>query len=497
MPSYQGAVLRVGNSRRRTVRQTKKPAIPAGTCARPRAPAGMEGKHLAEEGKVTRLAWPIILLLVSFIVPWVISLGPVRLSLYRIVLIVMTVPCLVQFVSGKAGRVRLPDVAVILFGLWAGLCLAVVHGPTTAVQGGSITFIETVGSYMIARCYIRTEDDFENMVSLMFKIIVFILLPFGIIEMVTGYKPLLKVFGTIMPVIDVTMMDRRWEFWRVQGPYEHPLLFGVNCGAAYGLTHLVLGHRRPLSQRWLRTALVGLTVMLCLSSGPLSALVVQTALIGWNWLLSAVKSRWALLSLALAILYVGIYLYSGQSVARFYISHAPLFDSWSAYYRILIWENGTATVANHPIFGIGYNEYERPSWMAASVDIFWLNNAIMFGLPGGLLVITTLVSAVTLVALRQGSDARTDNYRSGYIISMAGFFVVGCTVFFWNGTYSLFFFLVASGLWLAETPEGTQSGRPVTARAGRLTKAAGIEGNDNDGVQTASRTTPRRQTRAP
>jgi hypothetical protein len=497
MPSYQGAALRVGSSRRRTLRQTETLAVPAGTSARARAPAGMEGKHLAEDGKVTRLAWPIIFLLVSFIVPWVISLGPVRLSLYRVVLIVMTVPCLVQFVSGKAGRVRLPDVAVILFGLWAVLCLAVVHGPTTAVQGGSITFIETVGAYMIARCYIRTEADFEKMVSLMFKIIVFILLPFGIIEMATGYKPLLKVFGTIMPVIDVTMMDRRWEFWRVQGPYEHPLLFGVNCGAVYGLTHLVLGYGRPLSQRWLRTGLVGLTVVLCLSSGPLSALVVQTALIGWNWLLSAVKSRWTLLSLALAILYVGIYLYSGQSVARFYISHAPLFDSWSAYYRILIWENGTATVANHPIFGIGYNEYERPSWMAPSVDIFWLNNAIMFGLPGGLLVITTLVSAVTLVALRQGSDARTDNYRSGYIISMAGFFVVGCTVFFWNGTYSLFFFLVASGLWLAETPGGTQSGRRVAARAGRLTKAAGIEGNDNDGVQTISRTTPRRQARAP
>jgi O-antigen ligase len=147
---------------------------------------------------------------------------------------------------------------------------------------------------------------------------------------------------------------------------------------------------------------------------------------------------------------LGVYVYSGQSIARFYISHAPLFDSWSAYYRLLIWEYGTETVMNHPIFGIGYNEYERPSWMAPSVDMFWLNNGIMFGLPGGLLMAGTLLSAAWLVGRCRPVSTRISDYKTGYLISLAFFFIVGWTVHFWNGTYSFFLFIVASGMWLID-----------------------------------------------
>lgn len=406
---------------------------------------------------VVGLPWPATIFLVSLIIPWVINVGSLRLSAYRIVLLVMIAPCFFRLISGKAGPLRLPDIAILFYCVWGMICLTVVHGVDTAIQSGGMLFVETVGAYLLARIYIRNADDFRDMISLLFKIVIF-LLPFGIIEMIAGQKPLLQLFGTVMPTIDVTMMDQRWGMSRVQGPFEHPILFGVCCGSILATTHMVLGYEKTLAQRWLKSAIVMGTALLALSSGPLTALIGQCMLLGWNWLLQSVRARWTILWAAVITVCLGVYVYSGQSIARFYISHAPLFDSWSAYYRLLIWEYGTQTVMNHPIFGIGYNEYERPSWMAPSVDMFWLNNGIMFGLPGGLLMAGTLLSAAWLVGRRSTDNPRISDYKTGYLISLAFFFIVGWTVHFWNGTYSLFLFIVASGMWLIGSAVQTSAG---------------------------------------
>src|SRR6185295_5017795 len=52
------------------------------------------------------LRWPVVFFLVGLVVPWVIPLGPLSMSVYRIVLLVMLLPCLVMWVSGKAGPIR-------------------------------------------------------------------------------------------------------------------------------------------------------------------------------------------------------------------------------------------------------------------------------------------------------------------------------------------------------------------------------------------------------
>src|SRR5690606_35923137 len=53
---------------------------------------------------------------------------------------------------------------------------------------------------------------------------------------------------------------------------------------------------------------------------------------------------------------------------------------------------------------------------------------------------------------KKGLSKRDEAYRLGYLITMAGFFLVGWTVHFWNATYVLFLFLVASGAWIREVP---------------------------------------------
>ena len=67
------------------------------------------------------------------------------------------------------------------------------------------------------------------------------------------------------------------------------------------------------------------------------------------------------------------------------------------------------------------------------------------------------------VSLRKGFDDRLIAYRTGFLISMTGFFLVGWTVAFWNSAYVVFFFLLGSGVWMldVETKE-----RPVLRAKG-------------------------------
>lgn len=419
-----------------------------------------QAKQLAEAGWHR---WIVSAFLVGLVIPWVIMLGSLRLSVYRIVLIASILPCLAIWLRGGAGRVRLADFAVLLYSLWGSVCLAVNHGIGTAFNSGGMLFVETAGPYMLGRCLIRDSDDFAAMVRLLWWIIV-CLLPFAVIEVLTGAKPLLRIFGLVMPAINETTMDERWGLARAQGPFEHPILMGVSCGSAVALTYMVLGFGEPAIRRWLRTGLVAAGAAMSLSSGPLSAVAAQVALLGWDTVLRSVKARWTIFWAITVGMYASISALSNQSVYGFYLTHAPLFDASSAYYRLLQWQYGSATVLNHPLFGIGLREYERPEWLTtASVDMFWLIHGIMYGLPGAFFMGLAFAASTAAVGFSRGLDDRTSAYRTGWLISMASFFIAGWAVHYWNATYALFLFLMGSGIWIADTPsgEGEASGRPA------------------------------------
>ncbi|MBF9232812.1 O-antigen ligase family protein [Microvirga alba] len=448
---------RKGRSRRFTVRAPERATNEVELDSVSRKPKGnAERFRQAAEprNRAKKLPWPVILFLTGIVIPWVIPIGPLRMTIYRIVLVTTIVPCLFMWMSGRAGRVRFPDFVLLLFCAWGILSLAMVHGIETAIQSGGILFVETMGAYLLARCYIRNENDFYNMARLLFIIIVF-LLPFGLVETVTGYKPLLAAFGAILPTTDITMMEPRRGLWRVQGPFDHPILFGVSCGSMLAMTHLVLGYGKSPAQRWLKSGLVVATTCLSLSSGPLSALMAQILLLSWNGMLRRIEARWKIFWGLLAVMYAFISVASNQSVPAFYITHAPLFDVWSAYYRLLQWDYGSASVVAHPFFGIGFHEYERPDWMVASIDMFWLFNAITYGAPAGILIFVAFLSLSWAIGLKKGLDERLKEYRTAYLLSMLGFFLAGWAVHFWNSSYVLFVFLIGSGAWFLDVKKET------------------------------------------
>ncbi|WEX91240.1 O-antigen ligase family protein [Sinorhizobium garamanticum] len=400
----------------------------------------------------------------SLIIPWIIPMGPLSMAPYRIVLLVLVAPCLVMWLLGQAGRINVADIGVILFCLWAWISVAVNHGFAAAIEPGGIMFVETVGAYLLARCYVRDAESFRNMTHLMAKLI-FLLFPFAVYEWITGSKLILSAFGMFFPTVEVTMNEPRMGFWRVQGPFAHSITFGLFCGSMVALTLFAAGEDRGGGlRRWLTAVVVGTTV-LSMSSAPIAGLVLQGALICWNWLLRQYKNRWKILWGLLLAGYLAVELGSNQTPIQFYI-HYFTFDKETGWFRLWIWEYGSASVLNHPLFGIGFGDWVRPAWMAPdSVDNFWLLTAMRYGLPALTFILGSFFWITLKVAYERTGDEISREYRVAYLICMTTFFVGGTTVHLWAAPYAWFLYLMGSGVWFfgnrnRDSIAATQSDEP-------------------------------------
>lgn len=464
------------------------------TAAMPAAPAdGISAPR--------KLPWPVSLFLIGLVIPWIVPLGPLHLPVYRMILVITLLPCLKMWASGRAGPIRAADIALILYSLWAGLCLARTEAVGGAVQSTGVVIVETVGGYLLARCYVRDAETFRRVILFMTKLI-FLLMPFLLYEWLTGNKLLLKAFGAVFPTVDATLMTPRMGLWRVQGPFEHSIAYGAFCGSMFALVAMAATQTMPLFKRLFYTGGIGFAALLSMSSAPIAGVFVQALLIAWDTLLRNYKIRWKILwGLAFAA-YLVVAFGSNQTPVQFYISKFT-FDHQTGWYRIWIWEYGSASVLNHPLFGIGLNDWARPRWMPAdSVDNFWLLTAMRYGLPAFLLLAGAVLWTSFAIARRKDLDEKFAAIRTAFLISMCAFIIVGTTVHFWDAPYAWFMFLLGSGVWLlearpAEKPaeiesvkRGRRSGRSEPGKASRPPRMRQLR-------QSRSHMPPRRRSLTP
>jgi hypothetical protein len=236
----------------------------------------------------------------------------------------------------------------------------------------------------------------------------------------------------------------------VQSVFDHPILFGLCSASILAPAHLVLGYQKSFFQRSFRTLIVGGTALMSLSAGPMGAVVAQGFLLSWNGLLWGIRSRWKILIVILVCLVLLIEMVANRSALNIIVSFIVL-DSGSYWYRTLIWTYGSETALNHPLFGVGLNDWERPAWMpTASIDNFWLFLAIRAGLPAAFLMLLAFLWIYLAVSLKKGLEGRLVDYRTGFLISMTGFFLMGWTVSLWDNAYVLFLFMMGSGVWMLD-----------------------------------------------
>jgi len=389
-----------------------------------------------------------ILFLISLCIPVIFQVGPLRLSPYRLVLLFAIIPLLLMWLTRRVGPIRPPDLTLLLFCLWCALSFTTLHGVTVGLEAGGILFIETMGAYLLGRICIRSADDFRRFARILCWIIL-ALLPFALYESLTTTNLLLRLANVVAPSFDVVPKEPRLGLDRAQGPFEHPILFGVFCGAGVALSYYVLGYGAAFLQRIARTAAVVLTSGLALSSGPLAAILTQCLLIGWDVVLKPIKARWTILAVGFASWWALVEAVANRSAAEIFIAYFA-FSPWTAYNRLRIWEFGSASVLNNPVFGIGFNDWARPYWMSSSIDMFWLLPAVRHGLAAGLLLQATVVLIFIGLAFTPMRDLRLKSYRLGFQICLVGFYVAGWTVHYWNAIYVLFIFFLGSGVWMLD-----------------------------------------------
>ncbi|MEL6677596.1 MAG: O-antigen ligase family protein [Pseudomonadota bacterium] len=416
------------------------------------------------------LRLPLIatLYLCSLVLPMTVAVGPVILSMYRLVLLLAFVPLALNWIMGRYDRVYLADLMLLGFVVWYMLAMFVHHG-SWAIEAGGQNAVDAFGAYLLARASVRSAAQFRAMVKYLVLAVLFTL-PFAVYEALTAVPILNQILANIPGVNVHPNMDTggRLGLDRVQGPFEHPILYGVFCASVLSLAYLVRGS----------VPSAGVAVFggfLSLSTGALMAMMVQIGLLGWNWITRSIRARWKLL-LALTVLgYIVIDLLSNRSPVQVLITYATL-NSATGYWRLAIWEHGSQNVLNNPLFGIGFNDWVRPAWMiSGSVDNFWLLIAMRSGLPGVILMIGGFFLAIRGVArVKAPADSALVQCQRAWLITLVAVFLAICTVHVWNGTYSFLFFLIGAGVWMigAETDDAAPAAAAAPELRGHLRQSA-------------------------
>ena len=130
-----------------------------------------------------------------------------------------------------------------------------------------------------------------------------------------------------------------------------------------GLTFYVVMMKRSIVLRMIGAGAITFATFLSLSTGALVSIAVQVAFMVWDRVTRRIRRRWTILAGLAVAAFVTVSLFSNRTPFHVFVTYLT-FDVHSSYNRILIWDYGTAEVWRHPLFGIGFNEWERPSWMS-------------------------------------------------------------------------------------------------------------------------------------
>jgi hypothetical protein len=188
---------------------------------------------------------------------------------------------------------------------------------------------------------------------------------------------------------------------------------------------------------------------------------VQCALTAWDFVTRRVPYRWWILFGLFVAAYVAVDIVSTRSPVRVFATYFT-FSGHTAYDRIGDWTWGMVNIRQNPMFGIGLNDWVREPWMSASLDSFWVVQAMRYGVPAFLLQAAALLLLCFSVGRRRFRDRRLKAYRNGWLIAIVALIIAGSSAHFWNALYCLVIFLQGSGVWLLTVKE-RRPVRPASA----------------------------------
>jgi hypothetical protein len=399
----------------------------------------------------------LLFFVVMLFLPLKVDVSGLTLTPVRLFLLASFLPLLLRLLRGAAGPVTAGDLFFGLHAFWIGVAILANHG-TERLAFAGISIVEAFGAYLVGRTLVRNVTDYRTFFRY-FLTGLALFAPFALMENLTGrlyFSRLLEPLAGTLPKFQTSASDMRMGFYRAQGVVDHPILWGVFCSIAIANAYFLYRNQRMRSL--VLTGFATLMTFTSLSSGPLLAAVLQLGMIGWGFI---TRNAWWLLVGLAVFAYVTVDLLSNRTPVQVMITYLT-FNPASGYWRLHIWTYGSAEVLRHPLFGIGLNDWTRPSWLASdSVDNFWLLTAMRYGLPGVLLLLGGIVANLARI-LRQELPDDLRTVRTGYAVALIAVLMALMTVHIWGATMTLVLFYAGAGCWLFAGPEpATAAARPA------------------------------------
>jgi len=369
---------------------------------------------------------------------------------YRLAYLIFAPWCLYSILTVGL-RLRFADFLVVLTAGWISTSFIVIYGFAGGFASGSAVALDLLLPYLIARTTIRTLDDLRRFLIVLAPaaLVIALALP---IESVSGNYYVrnlsISIFGRVGELPAVIGKDFRFGLLRAMGPFSHPIMAGLFFASLLPL-YWFSGIRG-----WPRIAglAAGLATFFTLSSAALIGLIVSIGLAVYDYLRKVVTFlSWPLFAIASAMLALTAHIVSQNGLISVIIRST--FNPQTGYYRLMIWEHGSQSVAENPWFGIGYENWARGTGLSGSVDAFWLVLAMRNGLPAAILLgalLLMLIIGVSASATRsKGIDKST---FIGLAITLFLLALQGFTVHFFGGMGIWFAVLIGLGATFSFAP---------------------------------------------
>ncbi len=399
---------------------------------------------------VYKLTSPALMALffVSLSIPVPFSIGTTQLSPDRLFLVLLFIPLVIRWLSGKAGPLTKTDILFGLFGFWMIVSLLKHHG-FSRFPYASVSTIEMFGAYLLGRTLVRNRRDFEMFMGCFFVMLI-LMLPFVIPEFLTSKAYLLEVFRSIFGVsFNDLNHPPRMGFERAQAVFEHPILFGVFCSFGVANAIFIWHHRK--SKAYIFSAIALFMAFSSLSAGAFLAAMLQIFLLLWG---KITGNKWKACVLLFLALYIFLSIASNRGPIIVLIQTLA-FNPESAWTRVVQYNHGSAVALAHPVFGIGLNDWSRPGWLGPSVDNFWLLMAMRYGLVGFVLIASVFGFHIRNIVKAVNISRESSLVRTGYLISLISVIFSMATVHLWGPTNAFVMAYLGAGAWLYTQPTAT------------------------------------------
>lgn len=394
--------------------------------------------------------WVIALFFAVLLIPGSFYIG-IRMSPFRLFLLVMAVPMLLRLRNDPTIRLTVVDVLVFLSIFWRVVALLGNHGLDEIVFAFA-TFSELFLGYLLGRAYIRNVADFRWFFSCFLAGLVF-LLPFALLEMVTQTRVLRNLWGLVLIQAESPVVAQiRFGVMRAITVFEHPTIFGGFCAIGFANLYYLYLKRFPLN--FLFAAFVAFMSGLAISSSSVIVLGLQAALIFYDRLIrSSVTYKWFFLVLFVVVIWYSFSLITGKTVPEYIITEI-MFSPISGEARTIHYIYGSQEVLRHPLFGVGLNNWSSPYWLSQNIDSFWLSLSVRYGLPALILTLSALIMHLLMVFRSTRLDEDELNVRTGYMISFGCTVLMFSSVSFFSATLVFFMVFCGAGAWIYDKPHG-------------------------------------------